>query len=77
MQIPPFFQHTQHVTGIKSKAPEPERYPFHDNDECPIGQEIKQSGDWKYYEPHSIAETRARCAVCITLNHQAASKRSS
>lgn len=46
MKIPPFFRHTQHVTGLKAAAPEPECYPYHDNDECPIGQEVKSNGQW-------------------------------
>jgi hypothetical protein len=51
-------------------APEPERYPFHDNDQCPEGQEIKKSGEWQYYEPHQITETRPRCPICIALNRK-------
>lgn len=70
MKTPPFFRHTQHVTGIMAPAPEPERFPFHDNDACPEGLAVKSSGEWQYYEPHQIAETRPRCPVCIALNHE-------
>ncbi|MCB2410704.1 hypothetical protein [Hymenobacter lucidus] len=64
---PPFFQHTAHVTGLMAPAPVLERYPFHDNDECPIGQEVKTSGQWQYYEPTLITETRPRCPTCVQL----------
>ncbi|WP_210518841.1 hypothetical protein [Hymenobacter terricola] len=67
----PFFRHTAHVTGLMAPAPEPERYPFHDNDVCPIGQEVKASGEWQYYEPAQIAETRARCPICAELGRPA------
>ncbi|MBW3127156.1 hypothetical protein [Hymenobacter profundi] len=40
----PFFHHTAHPTGIMAPAPEPERYPFHDNDECPVGQQLNDYG---------------------------------
>lgn len=70
MQTPPFFRHTHHVTGIMAPAPVPERYPFHDNSACPIGQEIKRSGEWQYYKPIQVAETRARCPICIALTQE-------
>ena len=70
MKTAPFFRHTQHVTGLMAPAPEPERYPFHDNSACPEGQEIKRSGEWQYYEPATIEETRRRCTVCIALNKE-------
>ena len=70
-RTPPFFRHTQHVTGLLAPAPEPVRYPFHDRGECPIGQEIKASGDWQYYEPTQVSETRARCVTCAHLARQA------
>ncbi len=69
-QVSPFFHHVAHVTGLMAPAPEPERYPFHDNDACPIGQEVKASGDWQYYDPHNREETRSRCATCVALSHQ-------
>ena len=69
---PPFFRHTQHVTGIMAPAPEPERYPFHDDDACPTGQQVKSSGEWQYYAPQRKEETRARCARCVALSRASA-----
>ncbi|MDB5267502.1 MAG: hypothetical protein JWP58_542 [Hymenobacter sp.] len=69
-QVPPFFRHVAHVTGLMAPAPEPERYPFHDNDACLIGQEVKTSGNWHYYEPRSRDETRPRCATCAALSRR-------
>lgn len=65
---PPFFRHTQHVTGLMAPAPAPERYPFHDDDACPIGKQVKRSGEWQYYAPQRREETRARCPSCATLS---------
>jgi hypothetical protein len=62
----PFFRHIHHATGIMSRAPEPERYPYHDHSECPIGQRIKKSGNWQYYLGH-VGEERERCTCCIEL----------
>ena len=69
-RIPHFFRHVAHVTGLLAPAPEPERYLFYDTDACPIGQEVKPSGDWQYYEPRSRVETRPRCATCAALRLQ-------
>ncbi|GAB3825909.1 hypothetical protein [Hymenobacter jeollabukensis] len=69
---PPFFRHTPHMTGAKAPAPEPERYPFHDNDACPVGQEVKRSGEWQYYEPRTVEETRVRCPQCAALSRREA-----
>ena len=66
-QVPPFFQHVAHVTGLMAPAPVPERYPFHDNDECPLALKVKSGGQWQYYEPSLITETRPRCPVCAQL----------
>lgn len=63
----PFFHHVAHVTGLMAPAPEPERYPYHDNDQCPIGQEVKSSGEWQYYQA-APDEERARCPICVELN---------
>ncbi|MGI4832051.1 MAG: hypothetical protein ACRYFK_01160 [Janthinobacterium lividum] len=41
--------------------------PFHDNDACAVGQEIKASGEWQLYEPTRVAETRACCPRCTEL----------
>lgn len=68
MKILPFFQTSQPSTSLIGPALKPERYPFHDNDECLVGQEVKQRGQWQHYEPRSIAETRPRCPLCIALN---------
>lgn len=32
-----------------ARAPETERYPYHNRTECPVGQRVKKSGDWQYY----------------------------
>lgn len=64
----PFFRHIQHVTGLRAPAPGAVRYPYHDNDECPVGQQVKTDGEWQYYEPTRIDETRARCPQCIALD---------
>lgn len=66
-KTPPFFRHSPHVTGLRAPAPELVRYPYHDNDECPIGRQVKLQGDWKYYDPTTVEETRARCPQCIEL----------
>ena len=66
---PPFFRHIGSTTGVPS--PVPERYPYHDNDECPIGLEIKASGEWQYYAPQQVAETRVRCQQCAALSRTA------
>lgn len=68
MKTPPFYRHRAHVTGVNALAPIPERYPYHDVMECPFGQAIKQSGEWRYYNPTTVAETRARCPHCIALD---------
>ncbi|TGD77343.1 MULTISPECIES: hypothetical protein [Hymenobacter] len=67
-KTPPFFQHNQHATGLRSAAPGPVRYPYHDNDGCPVGQQVKAGGEWQYYEPTRIEETRARCPHCVSLD---------
>ncbi|MCI1189916.1 hypothetical protein MON38_21035 [Hymenobacter sp. DH14] len=64
----PFFRHVAHVTGLMAPAPEPERYAYHDNDACPVGLEIKASGEWQYYEPKLKEETRPRCPQCRALD---------
>lgn len=61
----PFFRHNAHATGLM--APEPERYPYHDDDACPVGQAVKASGEWQYYAPQRIEETRIRCLLCAGL----------
>ncbi len=63
----PFFHHVAHVTGLMAPAPEPERYPYHNNDQCPIGQAVKHSGEWQYYEANP-GEERARCPVCVDFD---------
>lgn len=69
-QTTPFFRHVESTTpGVLT--PVPERYPYHDNDECPIGQEIKASGEWQYYAPQQVAETRVRCQQCVALSRPA------
>lgn len=64
MITPAFFLHSQHITGIMAPAPEPKRYPYHDDDSCPVGLELKSSGEWQYYEPSQEEEMRERCPIC-------------
>lgn len=66
----PFFRHNQHVTGLMAPVPEPVRYPFHDDDACEIGQQLKSSGEWQYYEPSRREETRPRCPRCVELGRR-------
>ena len=68
MKTLPFFQPSQPGTSPAGPAPKPKRYPFHDNEECPVGQEVRQRGQWQYYGPRSTAETRPRCLTCIALD---------
>ena len=48
-------------------APEPERCPYHDHDQCPEGQAVKSSGEWQYYQAVP-GEERARCPICVELD---------
>lgn len=68
MKTRPFFRHIPHATGLVSRAPEPERYPYHDNDVCTLGEQVKRSGHWQYYRPAQPEEARTHCPVCSTLN---------
>lgn len=69
-RTPPFFRHAAPSSGLRAPAPVAGRYPYHDPDECPEGQEVKRSGDWQYYFGHP-SEERAQCARCGALNHLA------
>ena len=62
-----FYHHTQTVTGIMAPAPEPERYPYHDDDQCPVGQRVKASDEWQYYRDEPGRE-RAHCPICAGLS---------
>ena len=62
MRVPPFFRRSP-PTG-----PKPTRYPYHDDSDCPIGQEVQRSGEWQLYEPTHVADTRVRCATCLQLS---------
>lgn len=61
--VKPFYHHVHGATGLMARAPEEIRYPYHDNDQCPVGQRVKASDDWQYYrdEPET---RRPRCPVC-------------
>lgn len=65
MILLPFFRLYSPATD--PAAARPVRYPYHDQEACPVGQEVKRSGQWAYYEPTQIADTRVRCPVCIAL----------
>ena len=67
-KTPPFFRHVAHVTGLLSPAPALERFPYHDEEACSVGQAIKASGEWQYYDPAQEEETRDRCAECAALS---------
>ena len=68
-KIPPFFRRAQHLAGLQPPVlPDPVRYPYHDNDECHIGQAVKQEGEWQCYEPQRVEETRVRCPHCAELD---------
>lgn len=64
----PFFRHVQHVTDLRAPTPGTVRFPYHDNDECPVGQQAKTDGEWQYYEPTRMEETRTRCPQCMALD---------
>lgn len=64
----PFFHHVAPPAGALAPVPAPVRYPFHDNDACPVGQEVKRSGHWQYYAPRTVDETRVRCPECAALS---------
>ncbi|WP_375418099.1 hypothetical protein [uncultured Hymenobacter sp.] len=64
--VKPFYHHTQTVTGIMAAAPEPERYPYHDDDQCPVGQQVKASDEWQYYRDEPGRE-RDYCPMCAEL----------
>ena len=68
MKTAPFFSHHQHATGVMAPAPVSKRGPFHDNSDCPVGQEVKRSGEWQYYASTQLSEMRPRCTHCIELS---------
>ena len=70
MKVPPFFCTDPPAQGLNTSKPGTIRLPFHDNYECPIGQDVKLNRHWQYYEPTQIAETRSRCPVCIGLHRE-------
>ncbi|RZK29662.1 MAG: hypothetical protein EOO57_19020 [Hymenobacter sp.] len=67
MKTLPFFRLCPPATEPAAK---PRRYPYHDHEACPVGQEVKRSGQWAYYEPTQMADTRVRCPVCIAAAEQ-------
>jgi Pyruvate/2-oxoacid:ferredoxin oxidoreductase delta subunit len=66
MKTTPFFRLLP--PGTKEPASQSTRLPYHDNDACPVGQEVKSSGQWQAYEPTRMGDTRVRCRLCIQLN---------
>ena len=66
-KTPSFFRHVARVTGLMAPAPVSKRYPYHDTDECVVGQEVKASGQWQYYKPARPEETREYCPACSEL----------
>ena len=72
-RIAPFFRCDSPATARQSAAPgTPGWYPFHNDDRCPIGQELKSTGAWQDYEPTRMEETRPRCPLCIELDRASA-----
>ncbi len=67
MKTPPFFCTDPPAEAGGSSPLAATRLPFHDNFECPIGQDVKLNRHWQYYEPKQMAETRPRCPLCIEL----------
>ena len=67
MKTAPFFRLFPTDSEVLALASKPVRYPYHDDSDCPVGQEVQRGGQWQYYEPKRIAETRARCPICIEL----------
>lgn len=67
MRIPPFFRVDPPSAPANPLTAKPERYPYHDESDCPVGQEVQRSGHWQAYEPRLIADTRPRCPLCIEL----------
>jgi hypothetical protein len=68
MKVPPFFRLPPPNAESAPLNAKPVRYPYHDDSDCPVGQEVQRSGQWQYYEPRQIAHTRPRCPICIELN---------
>lgn len=69
MKMPPFFRLAPPAT--ERPAAKPIRYPYHDDDACPVGQDVRRGGTWAPYAPTQIADTRLRCPVCIALSQAA------
>ena len=67
MKTAPFF-YVPPAAETAGRPPQPERLPYHDNTDCPAGQQVRQSGHWQPYEPTRMSETRLRCPVCLTLD---------
>ena len=65
----PFYHHVAHVTGLMASAPEEVRYPYHDNDQCPTGLEVKASDQWQYYSDEPDTQ-RDLCPTCARLDAQ-------
>lgn len=69
MKTPPFYCTDPPAEAVGNPKAAALRLPFHDNYECPIGQDVKLNHHWQYYEPTQMAETRPRCPICIELHH--------
>lgn len=57
MKIPPFFFLPPPSPEDAPLVAKPIRYPYHDDSDCPVGQEVQRSGYWQHYEPRQIADT--------------------
>jgi hypothetical protein len=68
MKTSPFFRLPPPDMVRDVLSPVSARYPYHDDDECCLGQEVKRSGQWQNYEPRQVAETRVRCPICRGLS---------
>lgn len=67
--IKPFYHHAPAGTGSLSPSAAAARYPYHDNDQCPVGQTLKESDQWQYY-PDEPDTPRERCFICDLLAAQ-------
>lgn len=67
MRISPFFRVDPPGAPGNPLATTPVRYPYHDDSDCAVGQQVQRSGQWQAYEPRLIADTRPRCSLCIEL----------
>ena len=62
--VTPFYQHISPGSRLGDLASP--SYPYHDDDQCAVGQEVKASDQWQYYRDEP-ADQRAHCTICAAL----------